>query len=184
MKKWILLLITANLIFQVRAQNVGISTNNPTSKFQIHSTATFGRPTIRLVDSAAGSGPIVEFRNSGGTNNYQMGAAINNADPAQSFFGIYQNSGPSIFSMKGNGRVGFGTMNPRWTIHLHADGPNLLDHNAFALFTRKGSAWCRHNRILENSQFMDEAHSISRLSRLYCIDGWRDARSAVDQTNE
>jgi hypothetical protein len=134
MKKWILLLIISGS-FTVRAQNIGISTTSPTSKFQIHSTATFGRPTIRLVDSTAGSGPILEFRNGGGDNYFQMGAALNNADPTQSFFSIYSNlSGTPPFTIKGNNNVGIGILDPQQRFHVHNDAITGVS-NAYGVFT-------------------------------------------------
>jgi hypothetical protein len=51
-------------------------------------------------------------------------------------------------------------------------GEELID--VFSTFTRNESVWSRLNRILENSQFMDEAYLLKRLSRLYSVDGWRD----------
>jgi ubiquinone/menaquinone biosynthesis C-methylase UbiE len=45
-------------------------------------------------------------------------------------------------------------------------------NDSFSTFTRAGSSWSRPNRVLENAQFMAEAHSISRLAPLYSARGW------------
>ena len=133
MKKWILLLITFSSI-TTSAQNVGIGTPTPTSKFQIHSTATFGRPSLRLVDSSLDSGPILEFRNSGGANYFQLAAAVNNTDLNQSFFSIYNNGGGFPFTIRGNNSVGLGLLDPQQRLHVHNDATTGVS-NAYGVFT-------------------------------------------------
>lgn len=46
-------------------------------------------------------------------------------------------------------------------------GTGGLLNDCFSLFTPKGSIWSRPNRVIENSEFMNEANLVRKISHLY-----------------
>ena len=51
-------------------------------------------------------------------------------------------------------------------------GKRLID--CFSLFTKKTSKWATSNRVIENPEFMKEAHLIKRGSEIYATARFSD----------
>ena len=52
----------------------------------------------------------------------------------------------------------------------------LID--CFSLFTPKNSIWSRPNKVIENSEFMKEAHSIRKLSHMYTVKSFQSSNES------
>ncbi len=105
-----LLVLTGRFCF---AQNVGISTGIPSAKLQINNNGTI-RPALKLFDSASNLGtPVIHFQNAGGSNFWQIGGNMFEANPADSYFDIYNSqAGSYLLTVRGNGNVGIGNSSP------------------------------------------------------------------------
>jgi len=129
--KTICLTLTVFAHLFVYAQNVGVGTPTPAAKMQINSTATLGRPTLKLYDSSSSSGPTIEFQNASSSNYWQMGGITHASDPSQSFIHYYTNTSPFLLSIRGDANVGIGGINPQQRLHIYSDAGF---QNSFALF--------------------------------------------------
>lgn len=123
---WIILIMPIYL----HAQNVGIGTTSPQAKLQINHRATFGEPSLRLLDSSINSAPLLEFRNQSGNNYWQMAGLVHNTNPAQSGFYIYTNENSNLFSIIGNGNVGINRSSPIAALDVNSNVSHTARFNS------------------------------------------------------
>jgi hypothetical protein len=117
MQKFISILVVLLFIEAVQSQNVGIGTSTPAAKLQINHRTTSASPTLRLLDSTAGTGSSILFAKESQSNSFSVVstigifAASNTLDFRTTF-----NSG---ILLRGDGRVGINNItNPTATLHV------------------------------------------------------------------
>ena len=108
--------------------------------------------------------------------------------------GFIHHSNIGAYTDPATGELRSGLLNPHWraksmsarAFEKYCEAANLQCTNqeiinwgteelsdAFSVFTRKESVSSRANRVLENPDFMTEAHLIRKLSPLYSVRLWR-----------
>ena len=116
MKKSIIFLLACIVCTGAVAQNVGISTSVPTGKLQINHKATASSPTLRLLDSAAGTGSQILFSKESQSNSFSLVSTIgvfaanNTLDFRTSF--------NSAMVIKGDGKVGINEESPQGALDV------------------------------------------------------------------
>jgi hypothetical protein len=91
-------------MYFTQAGNVGIGNFAPTGRMQIDHTSGASTPTLNLYDSSTGGGPILQFRNAGGSRNWQIRTEINHPVPANDEFNIVNNN-VTLASISGTGNL-------------------------------------------------------------------------------
>lgn len=116
MRKAVFYLLALLFIIEAQSQNVGIGTAVPVAKLQINHKNTGSSPSLRLFDSAAGSGSSIVFSKEGQTNSFSIVstigllAAANTLDLRTTF--------NSAMIIKGDGTVGIGTATPQARLQI------------------------------------------------------------------
>jgi hypothetical protein len=91
-------------LYFTQAGNTGIGTFTPVGRLQIDHFAGASTPTLNLYDSSTLNGPIVQFRNSGGSRSWQIRTEINHPVPANDEFNIVNNNN-TLLTVTGPGTL-------------------------------------------------------------------------------
>lgn len=128
---------TMDLIFKTNSEsrmiikengNVGIGTVNPEGKFQIDHAATFEEPSLLILDSPLGNsgGGVLQFKNSNFPDGLNiLGSVGSIPDGTDTYLQFFRNS-TNLMSLKGDGNLGVGDLDPAYRLSLARNNPSLL----------------------------------------------------------
>lgn len=91
-------------LYFTQAGNIGVGNFSPTGRMQIDHFSGASTPTLNLYDSSTSGGPILQFRNAGGSRNWQIRTEINHPVPANDEFNIVNNN-VTLASISGTGNL-------------------------------------------------------------------------------
>ena len=129
--KYIIVLFINFLPFYVLAQNVGIDESNPSGKLHIKSNSTWTVPQLRLTEDSNDDYARIKLETVGHPNAFWDLAAkadtLSDFAQLNFFFSNTSNAG-DLLTIRGNGNVGIGTINPlsKLDIANSGDGAELL----------------------------------------------------------
>ena len=107
--------------------NAGFGTTTPAARVQINHRATPTVPTLGLFDSSTTTGPTLQFRNTGGTENWQIRTTLHNATDRMDF--VHDNL--LMASLNNNGNVGIGISNPQYRLQLYNNTGTQITYAQF-----------------------------------------------------
>lgn len=121
--------VSGTHIFNTNSGNVGIGTNSPTRKLEVHASQS----TLNMTSTANANGSVLELRNNiAGPTNY---GAVNFLNSVGAAVGQIAFAGDSSLRLSNSlermritsdGRVGIGTSAPGKSLHVAADEPVLI----------------------------------------------------------
>lgn len=108
--------------------NVGIGTANPEGKFQIEHAATFEMPSLLILDSPLvnSGGGVLQFKNSNFPDRLNiLGSVGSIPDGTDTYLQFFRNN-TNLMSLKGDGNLGVGDLDPAYRLSLARNNPSLL----------------------------------------------------------
>lgn len=121
MHRLILLLVVSFTVNKVFAQNVGIGTGTPDSRLQVNNNTSSTTPnTLSLIDSSANGIGQLYFRNIANSRGMKISGFTTSNYSADQYMDIRSDS-LFIMSLRGNGLVGIGNINPSYKLDINGD---------------------------------------------------------------
>jgi len=108
-----------NNIYNNNTGNVGIGTNNPSAKQEITCGSNHITTQLKLTDTIQNNYTRLTLDNTHSTNFWTL-AGLNTDSAKNDKFGFFHSTGGDIMQMRGDGRVGIGTQNPKAPFNVAA----------------------------------------------------------------
>jgi hypothetical protein len=129
--------VSKSLLHFTQAGNTGIGTFSPVGRLQINHTSSIANPTLNLYDSTTSGGPIIQFRNAGGSKTWQLRTNLNHVAPNSDEM-EFVNNNSVMASLGNNGNLAVtGTVSAS-EVHRPSTGTSNLVPIAYGNITTGG----------------------------------------------